>query len=97
MRLVRSGVQSTVERYTRSDDGKTLLMTATIQDPWSLREPIVLKKMWRWAPESRIAPYKNCERPTEFKSRVTHSDFYGHGSHIPQKTALNQQTTVDQS
>ena len=57
----------------------------------------VEEKMWRRAPESRIAPYKNCERPTEFKSRVTHSDFNGHGSHIPQKTALNQQTTVDQS
>jgi hypothetical protein len=60
-----------MERYTRSEDGKTLLMTATIQDPWSLREPIVLKKMWRWAPESRIAPYKDCQRPTEFKKGVT--------------------------
>jgi hypothetical protein len=60
-----------MERYTRSDDGKTLLMIATIQDPWSLREPIVLKKMWRWAPESRIAPYTDCQRPTEFKKGVT--------------------------
>ena len=33
-----------VERYARSDDGKMLLMAATIEDPWSLREPIVLKK-----------------------------------------------------
>jgi hypothetical protein len=60
-----------VERFTRSSDGKTLLMAATIQDPWSLREPIVLKKMWRWAPESRIAPYKDCQKPTEFKKGAT--------------------------
>jgi hypothetical protein len=56
-----------VERYTRSKDGNTLLLTATIEDPWSLREPLVIKKIWRWAPEQKISPYKNCERPTEFK------------------------------
>src|SRR5436190_7519596 len=55
-----------VERYTRSKDGKTLLLTATVEDPWSLREPLVLKKIWRWAPESKIAPYKDCQIPTEF-------------------------------
>ena len=55
-----------VERYTRSEDGKALNLTATIEDPWSLREPLVFKKMWRWAPESRIDPYKDCENPTNF-------------------------------
>jgi hypothetical protein len=56
-----------VERYTRSKDGNTLSLTATMEDPWSLREPVVLKKIWRWAPEQKITPYENCERPTEFK------------------------------
>jgi hypothetical protein len=55
-----------VERYTRSEEGKTLSLIATIEDPWSLREPLVFKKMWRWAPESRIDPYKDCENPTNF-------------------------------
>ena len=53
-----------VERYARSEDGKTLNLTATMEDPWSLREPLVFKKMWRWAPESRIDAYKDCEIPT---------------------------------
>jgi hypothetical protein len=53
-----------VERYTRSGDGKTLNLTANIEDPWSLREPLMFKKIWRWAPESRIDPYKDCEIPT---------------------------------
>ena len=60
-----------VERYSRSLDKNTLLLTATIEDPWGLREPVALKKIWRWAPESRIAPYKDCQRPTEFKRGVT--------------------------
>jgi hypothetical protein len=47
-----------LERYSRSDDGKVLQLTATLEDPGSLREPVVLKKMWRWAPESHIARYK---------------------------------------
>jgi hypothetical protein len=32
-----------------------------------LREPLVIKKLWRWAPEEKITTYENCERPTEFK------------------------------
>jgi hypothetical protein len=59
-----------VERYKRSDDGKTLLLTATMDDPWSLREPLVIKKIWRWAPEQKITPYKDCQRPAEFKRGV---------------------------
>jgi hypothetical protein len=56
-----------VERYTRSTDGNRLLLTATITDPVTLREPLVLKKVWRWAPGSAIAPYTECERPTEVR------------------------------
>ncbi len=56
-----------VERYTRAKDGATLQLTATMEDPWSLREPLVIKKIWRWAPEEKITTYENCERPTEFK------------------------------
>ena len=59
-----------VERYTRSKDGDTLLLTATMEDPVSLREPVVIKKIWHWAPQQQIAPYVNCERPTEFKRGV---------------------------
>jgi len=59
-----------VERYTRSPDGDLLLLTATMEDPWSLREPLVMKKIWRWAPDQQIAPYEDCERPTECKRGV---------------------------
>src|SRR5881396_2104508 len=41
-----------LERYTRSQDGNTLQLTATMEDPGSLREPVVFKKIWRWAPNS---------------------------------------------
>jgi hypothetical protein len=58
-----------VERFSRSEDD-TLLLTATIEDPWSLREPIVLKKIWRWAPDQQITPYKDCEPATEFSRGV---------------------------
>ena len=57
-----------VERYTRSTDGKRLSLSATLEDPVSLRQPIVLKKVWSWAPNSEIAPYKDCQRPTEFST-----------------------------
>ena len=56
-----------VERFTRSDEDDTLLLTATIEDPWSLREPLILKKIWRWAPDQKITPYDACEPATEFK------------------------------
>lgn len=54
-----------VERYSRSKDGK-LLLTATIDDPWGLKEPLVLKKVWRSAPEFHFEPYLNCHPATEF-------------------------------
>ncbi len=55
-----------VERYSRASDG-TLQLAATLADPLTLREPVVVKKIWRWAPEQKITAYKDCERPTEFK------------------------------
>jgi hypothetical protein len=57
-----------VERYRK--DGDTLRLTATLEDPQSLREPLVLKKIWRWAPEQQITAYDACERPTEVKRGV---------------------------
>jgi hypothetical protein len=53
----------TTERYARSADGKTLMLTATLVDPWSLTEPVILKKIWNWAPDQKIASYDSCERP----------------------------------
>lgn len=55
-----------VERFTRGNDGKTLLLTATLTDPLTLREPLVFKKIWEWAPTIKILPYTNCEPPSEF-------------------------------
>ena len=56
-----------VERYSRSKDGKTLTVAATMEDPWSLREPVVIKHIWAWAPDQIIAAYDQCEIPKEFK------------------------------
>lgn len=59
-----------VERFTRSADGSLLHLTATLEDPWSLREPVVIKKNWRWAPASAIAPYDECKPPIAVKRGV---------------------------
>ena len=56
MRFEHSGQLRTTERYTRSEDGQTLWLTATLADPQSLMEPLVVKKLWRWAPEAQITP-----------------------------------------
>jgi hypothetical protein len=56
-----------VERYTRSTDGKTLTLAATMEDPLSLREPVVIKHIWGWRPDQTIAAYDQCEIPSEFK------------------------------
>jgi len=60
-----------VERYTRSTDGKRLEAAVTIEDPWSLRQPVQVKKAWALAPTETIAPYVNCEKPTEFRKATT--------------------------
>jgi hypothetical protein len=59
-----------VERYTRSEDGERLLLSVTLEDPWALREPVTLQKVWAWAPDQEIAPYDQCEPPTEFSRGV---------------------------
>ena len=56
-----------VERFTRSADGATLNLVATLEDLWSLREPLTIKRNWRWAPTSEIAPYVDCEPPIAVK------------------------------
>jgi hypothetical protein len=56
------------ERYTRSADGTRLFLSVTLDDPVMVREPIVLKKVWSWAPAAIIAPYTGCVRPTEFST-----------------------------
>jgi len=55
-----------VERYSRSADGERLLLSVTMEDPWSLAEPVVVKKVWSRAPDQQIFPYEDYERPTEF-------------------------------
>jgi hypothetical protein len=59
-----------VERFSRSTDGAMLNLTATLEDAWSLREPVVLKRNWRWAPTSVIAPYEDCKPPISVKRGV---------------------------
>jgi len=48
-----------VERYRRPTPER-LELTATLTDPLTFREPLELKKIWRFAPEQEIAAY-NCE------------------------------------
>ena len=58
------------ERFDKASDGKTLMLTATLTDPVSLRAPLVLKRIWRWAPDSEIGPYDACQIPTGVKRGV---------------------------
>jgi len=60
-----------VERYTRSEDGDRLEAIVTIEDPWSLRQAVQVKKAWGWAPTEEIFPYADCERPSEFRKGVS--------------------------
>ena len=60
-----------VERYTRTADGKRLELTVTIEEPVSLRQPLLFKKAWGWAPDEQIFPYTSCEPPTEFKKEAS--------------------------
>lgn len=54
------------ERYSRSADGDRLLLTATLDDRWSMSEPLVLKRVWSAAPDEQIYPDEDCERPHDF-------------------------------
>jgi hypothetical protein len=60
-----------VERFSRSDDGAMLLLAATLEDPATLREPVLIRRNWRWAPTSTIAPYEDCKPPIAVKKGVT--------------------------
>ncbi|MEO8467560.1 MAG: hypothetical protein ABI640_19725 [Gammaproteobacteria bacterium] len=55
-----------VERYRRPNPER-LELTATLTDPWALREPVEFKKVWRFAPDQEIGPYDSCE-PAAAKS-----------------------------
>ena len=55
-----------IERYSRSEDGDRLLLTVTLDDPWSISEPLVLKRVWSAAPDEQIYPDTDCERPRDF-------------------------------
>lgn len=55
-----------IERYSRSEHGDHLLLTVTLDDPWSMSEPLVLKRVWGAAPDEQIYPDEDCERPRDF-------------------------------
>jgi len=59
------------ERYTRDQEGGRLLLEAILEDPWSLKEPLVMKKIWRWTPEEEIFPYAACQPPEDPSALVT--------------------------
>jgi hypothetical protein len=47
-----------VERFRRSGDRLELI--ATHEDPWGLKEPIAIKRIWISAPDQTIRPYDDC-------------------------------------
>ena len=51
--------------------GNRLLLTVILEDPWGLKEPLEMKKVWRWAPEEAIFPYVDCEPPADPSILVT--------------------------
>ena len=61
-----SGELRATERYSRSEEGDRLLLTVTLDDPWSMSEPLVLKRVWSAAPDEQIYPDTECERPRDF-------------------------------
>ncbi len=69
MGIEHSDQLTVVERYTRPVDGNRLLLSATLDDPWGLKQPVVMKKVWSWAPEQEISAYEDCKPPTEFSRR----------------------------
>ncbi len=57
-----------VERYRRPAPERLELM-ATLIDPVTYREPIQLKKVWKFAPDQQIAPYDSCEPAAQGSSQ----------------------------
>jgi len=53
-----------VERYTLAEDGNRLDLIVTFEDPLTLREPLVLRRGWAWAPDEEIFEYV-CELPDQ--------------------------------
>jgi hypothetical protein len=76
MRILEDGRHSdeltAIERYRRPAPER-LELTATLTDPVTFREPLVLKKVWKLAPDQEIAPYDSCEpaaaKPPEGKTQ----------------------------
>ncbi len=56
---------TSVERFTRSEDGGRLDLEVTFSDPLRLATPIVMARAWAWAPGEEIYPYDACETPDE--------------------------------
>lgn len=54
------------ERYTVSDDGQILTLYVSFQDPWALKSPLTLKKIWQLSPDEEIYAYEDCMIPTDF-------------------------------
>lgn len=54
------------ERYTISEDGQILTLTVSFEDPWALKAPLTLKKIWKFSPDEEIYPYDECMIPTDF-------------------------------
>ena len=52
-----------VERYPRSKDTEGSLPDRDLHRSSDAEGTIVLKKVWSWAPNSKIAPYKDCPAP----------------------------------
>lgn len=63
-----------VERYSRSERGDRLLLTVTIEDPWSISQPLVLKRVWGAAPDEQIYPDADCERGDATSYEGAHDD-----------------------
>lgn len=61
----------TIERYTRDYEGDRLLLSVVMEDPWGLKAPLEMNKIWRWAPEEAIFPYVDCAPPDDPSSLVS--------------------------
>lgn len=53
-----------VERFTVSEDGRTMDWVATITDPANLTEPAVIRQYFEWIPSERIERF-DCQLPEE--------------------------------
>lgn len=53
-----------VERFTVSEDGRTMDWVATITDPANLTELAVIRQYFEWIPSERIERF-DCQLPEE--------------------------------